>query len=60
MRRDALRRQDIVEAADALAGYLQDRSQEQFVAGGLAQDAILPQLTVAGEAAFKVSPSAAQ
>ena len=37
MRRDALRRQDIVEAADALAGYLQDLSQEQFVAGGLAR-----------------------
>ncbi len=56
MRRDALRLQDIVEAADALAGYLQDLSQEQFLAGGLAQDAILRQLTVAGEAAFKVSP----
>ena len=56
MRRDALRLQDTVEAADALAGYLQGLSQEQFVAGGLAQDAILRQMTVAGEAAFKLSP----
>lgn len=44
MRRDALRLQDIVEAADALGS------------GGLVQDAILRQLTVAGEAALKLSP----
>lgn len=55
MRRDALRLLDIVEAADVLAGYLQSLSQETFLAGGLAQDAILRQLTVVGEAAFKTT-----
>lgn len=56
MRRDALRLQDIIEAAEVLAGYLRDLDQEKFLAGGLAQDAILRQLTVVGEAAFKLSP----
>ena len=55
MRRDALRLQDMVEAADVLAGYLRDLSQEAFLAGGLAQDAILRQLTVVGKAAFKTT-----
>ena len=44
MRRDALRLQDMVEAADPLAAYLRDLSREKFSAGGLAQDAILRQL----------------
>ena len=56
MRRDAQRLQDIVEAAEVLSGYLRGLRSEEFLAGGLAQDAILRQLTVVGEAAFKVSP----
>jgi uncharacterized protein with HEPN domain len=55
MRRDAQRLLDIVEAANAAAGYLQSTSQNDFWAMGLAHDAILRQLTVAGEAAYKVS-----
>lgn len=55
MRRDALRLMDIVEAARTVAGYVAEIGQEQFLSGGLARDAILRQLTVAGEAAFKIS-----
>ena len=35
MRRDALRLLDIVEAADAVAGYLQRINQDEFLVGGL-------------------------
>ena len=55
MRRDAQRLLDIVAAAGAVAGYIAETGQEQFLSGGLAHDAILRQLTVAGEAAFKIS-----
>ena len=57
MRRDALRLSDIAEAARAIAGYVTSLGLEQFLAGGLAHDAILRQLIVAGEAAAKVSPA---
>ena len=55
MRRDVQRLQDIVVAADAAAAYLQNINMDEFLAGGVAHDAILRQLTVAGEAAYKVS-----
>lgn len=55
MRRDAQRLTDIVRAADSVARYLREFSKDEFFAGGLAQDAILRQLTVAGEAAYKIS-----
>ena len=42
-------------AADAVAAYLQQIGRDDFLAGGLAHDAILRQMTVAGEAAYKVS-----
>ncbi|MBK5291573.1 MAG: DUF86 domain-containing protein [Acidobacteriia bacterium] len=56
MRRDSLRLLDIVGAADAASGYAMQIDHEQFLAGGVGQDAILRQLTVAGEAACKLSP----
>ena len=56
MRRDGLRLRDIVEAAGTVADYLAGVTQEQFFAPGLIQDAILRQLIVAGEAAYKTSP----
>ncbi|MFN0103166.1 MAG: DUF86 domain-containing protein [Bryobacteraceae bacterium] len=55
MRRDGLRLLDIVEAAETVAGYVAEIREEQFLSGGLARDAILRQLMVAGEAAFKIS-----
>ena len=55
MRRDAQRLQDIVVAADAVAAYLRQIGRDEFLTGGIAHDAILRQLTVAGEAAYKVS-----
>ena len=55
MRRDAQRLQDIVVAAEAAAAYLRQIGKDEFLAGGLSHDAILRQLTVAGEAAYKVS-----
>lgn len=55
MRRDAQRLLDIVAATAIVAGYLAEIERERFVSGGLAQDAILRQLMVAGEAAFRIS-----
>ena len=60
MRRDGLRLLDIVEAAGAVAGYLAGTTKHQFLAGGLAQDAILRQLIVTGEAAYKISTTLQQ
>lgn len=55
MRRDAQRLLDIGASTAIVAGYLAEIEREQFVSGGLAQDAILRQLMVAGEAAFRIS-----
>lgn len=55
MRLDAQRLLDIVDAADVVAGYLQHINQDEFLSGGIFQDGILRQLTIAGEAAYKVS-----
>ena len=54
-RSDVLRLKDIAAAADTVASYLNGVSREEFLAGGMVQDAVLRQLIVAGEAAFKVS-----
>jgi uncharacterized protein with HEPN domain len=55
MRRDAQRLADIAEAADIVADYLQRVGRQDFFAGGLVHDAILRQMMIAGEAAYKVS-----
>ena len=55
MRRDELRLRDIVAAADALSEYLEGARKERFESPGIFQDAVLRQLTIAGEATFKVS-----
>lgn len=55
MRRDALRLQDILQAAGVISRYLEGVRREEFLAGGLVQDGTLRQLIVVGEAAFKVS-----
>ena len=55
MRRDSQRFTDIVRAADSVARYLVGINKDEFMEEGLAQDAILRQLTVAGEAAYKIS-----
>ena len=55
MRRDAQRLADIVQAAEIAQAYIDGVTREQFFAGGLLQDAVLRQLTILGEAAFKTS-----
>ena len=55
MRRDAQRLIDIVEAASVVARYIHELTKDEFFAGGIPHDAILRQMTVAGEAAYKVS-----
>lgn len=55
MRRDALRLRDMAEAAAKVAEYLAEVYAEQFIANDLLRDATIRQLTVIGEAAFKVS-----
>jgi len=47
---------DIVEAADAVAGFLDGISKETFVDDDLLRSAVLHKLTIVGEAAARVSP----
>jgi len=55
MRRDRFRLQDIVEAADKIAEYLSGVDIEAFSGSDLLRDAVLRQMIIVGEAAFKIS-----
>jgi uncharacterized protein with HEPN domain len=56
MRRDRLYLDDVVEAAEAISGFLVDVTEEQFLASDLLQSAVLQKLTIVGEAAARLSP----
>ena len=56
MRRDRLYLDDVVEAADAINGFLAGVAEEQFLASDLLQSAVLQKLTIIGEAAARLSP----
>jgi len=55
LRRDALYLADIVEAADAVAEFVQGLRQETFAGHRMARSAVLQQLSVIGEAAARLS-----
>ncbi len=55
MRRDELYLADIIEAADAIAGFLKDVDKETFAGSDLIRSAVLQKLMVIGEAVARVS-----
>jgi len=54
MRREALYLRDIVEAADAIARFLQGVDRDSFFGDELRQSAVLQKLTIIGEAAARL------
>ena len=56
MRRDDLYLSDIVEAADAIAAFLEGVARDEFVGNDLLRSAVLQKLTIIGEAAARLSP----
>ena len=56
MCRDRLYLDDVVEAADAIGGFLAGVTEEQFLASDLLQSAVLQKLTIIGEAIARLSP----
>ena len=56
MRRDRLYLDDIVEAAEAISGFLADVTETEFLASDLLQSAVLQKLTIIGEAAARLTP----
>ncbi|MGH8650286.1 MAG: HepT-like ribonuclease domain-containing protein [Burkholderiales bacterium] len=57
MRREGLYLQDIVDAADAIGGFLQGRTKGDFLNDDFFRSAVLQKLIVIGEAAAKLSDS---
>lgn len=55
MRRERLYLADIVEAADAIAAFLQGRERTSFLTDDLVRSATLHKLTIIGEAAARLS-----
>jgi uncharacterized protein with HEPN domain len=55
LRREELYLADIVEAADAVAGFVSGVAQKEFTANDLLQSAVLQKLTIIGEAAARLS-----
>lgn len=55
MRRDELYLRDIVEAADAIAGFLANVREDHFVDNDLLRSAVLQKLIMIGEAAARLS-----
>jgi uncharacterized protein with HEPN domain len=53
MRREALYLADIVEAADAIAAYLEGVDQDAFIKNAEKRDAVLLKLIIIGEAAAR-------
>lgn len=54
-RDDRLYLEDIVESADAIAGFISDIDESTFTASDLISSAVLQKLTIIGEAASRVS-----
>ena len=54
-RRDSLKLADMLRASEVVATYLHNLDRDDFFSEGIVQDAILRQLTILGEAAFKIS-----
>ena len=57
MRREGLYLHDIVDAADAIAGFLEGRTKNDFLNDDFFRSAILQKLMVIGEAAAKLPES---
>lgn len=55
MRRDELYLRDIIEAADAIAGFITDTEEIAFVGNDLLRSATLLKLTIIGEASARLS-----
>lgn len=55
MRRERLYLTDIVEAADAIRGFLEGVSEIEFLGNDLLQSAVLQKLAIIGEAASRLS-----
>ncbi len=55
MRRDDLYLEDIVEAANAIDGFVRDISREDFIGSDLIRSAVLQKLLIIGEAAALLS-----
>ena len=55
MRGDALYLADIVEAADAIAGFVAEVQEEAFTGNDLVRSAVLQKLAMIGEAAARLS-----
>jgi uncharacterized protein with HEPN domain len=55
LRRDDLYLADIVESADAIAGFIASVGETRFVSDDLLRSAVLQKLTVIGEAAARIS-----
>jgi uncharacterized protein with HEPN domain len=54
MRREELYLTDMLEAADAIGGFLQGISREQFLKDDLLRSGVLQKLTIIGEAAARL------
>ncbi|MBI4495011.1 MAG: DUF86 domain-containing protein [Chloroflexi bacterium] len=57
MRPEQLYLADIVEAADAIRGFLSGRDRESFLGNDLLRSAVLHKLTIIGEAAARLPAS---
>ena len=55
MKRDRLYLKDIIEAADAISGFVKGVTSEQFAASDLVRSAVLQKLIIIGEAAGQIS-----
>jgi len=55
MRHDHLYLEDIVEAANAIDGFVQNVSREEFIESDLIRSAVLQKLLIIGEAAARLS-----
>ena len=55
MRREELFLRDIVEAADAVAGFLAEQDRESFTRDDLVRSAVVYKLVIIGEAANRLS-----
>jgi len=57
MRREELYLRDIVEATDAIAGFLKGADREAFLTDDLLRSAVLQKLTIIGEGAARLPGS---
>ncbi len=55
MRHEELYLADIIEAADAIAGFIHDVTREEFIGNDLVRSAVLQKLLIIGEVAAHLS-----